>query len=247
VKKIKYLVLLLFAVILLNSCGATYKKENLTQDLEKLVKKEAGQESKAYIIGRTLYLDMQVKGLTPLAEREAFAKALRKLKIAGQDISRVVLSSDSDIKFMVVNACDPAHTALIRLVQNIDDIKNYFYMRISKSDYESRSLLEIFGYSIADIINDKHDISQDEFVGRLIVSKLNDLQIGRVFEYAAVRNKTLFLVLLEKINVKNISLIEDFLKVQLKDYSKKYNNPFNLIEILNLNGIRIASVSLDTK
>ncbi|MDR1943117.1 MAG: hypothetical protein LBQ04_03290 [Endomicrobium sp.] len=247
-KKIKYLVLLLFAVILLNSCRVTYKKENLTQDLEKLVKKEAGQEAKAYIVGRTLYLDIQIKGLNPLvAEREAFAKALRKMKIADEDISRVVLSSDSDIKFMVVNAYDPAYTVLIKLVQNIDDIKNHFYMRISKSDYESRTLVEIFGYSIADIIRDKHDISQDEFVGRLIVSKLNALQIGSVFQYVAVRNKTLFLVLLEKLNVKNISLIEDFLKEQLKDYSKKYNNPFNLIELLNVNGIRITSVSLDGK
>jgi hypothetical protein len=243
----KNLVLLLFAVILLNSCGVTYKKENLTQDLEKLVEKEAGQESKAYIIDRTLYLDMQVKGLTPLAEREAFAKALRKVKIAGEDILRVVLSSDSDVKFMVVNAYDPAYTILIRLVQNIDDTKSYFYMRISKSDYESRVLVEKFGYSIADTIRDKHDISQDEFVGRLIVSKLNALQIVGNVQYLAVRNKILFLVLLEKLNVKNISLIENFLKGQLKDYSKKYNNPFNVIEVLNLNGTRVMSVSLDSK
>ena len=142
-------------------------------------------------------------------------------------------------------------------------------MRISKSDYESRILVEKFVYSIADIIRDKHDISQDEFIGRLIVSKLNALQIGGVFQYADsfrgpqgqlnalqiggvfqyvdVRSKTLFLVLLEKLNVKNISLIEDFLKEQLKDYSKKYNDTFNLIELLNVNGIRITSVSLDAK
>jgi hypothetical protein len=244
----KKLVLLLFAVILLNSCGVTYKKENLTQDLEKLVKREAGQESKAYIVGKTLYLDIQVNGLNPLvAEREAFAKAFNKLKIAGGDIARVVLSSDSDIKFMVVNASDPTYTILIRLVQNIDDTKNHFYMRISKSDYESRVLMEIFEYSIADIIRDKHDISQDEFIGRLIVSKLNALQIVGNVQYVAVRNKILFLILLENVNVKNISLIENFLKEQLKDYSKKYNNLFNVIEVLNLNGTMILSVSLDPK
>jgi hypothetical protein len=245
----KYLVLLLFAVILLNSCGVTYKKENLTQDLEKLVEKEAGQEAKAYtyIVGRTLYLDMQVKGLNPLAETEAFAKALHKVNIAGEDISRVVLSSDSDIKFMVVNACDPAYTVLIRVVQNIDDIKKHFCMHISESDYESRVIVEIFGYSISDIVSDKHDISQDEFVGRLIVSKLNALKIVGNVQYTAIRNKILFLVLLEKLNVKNISWIGDFLKGQLKDYSKKYNNPFNVIEVLNLNGTRVMSVSLDAK
>jgi hypothetical protein len=49
-----------FGTILLNFCGVTYKKKKILQDLEKLVKKEAKQESKAYTIGRTLYLDMQV-------------------------------------------------------------------------------------------------------------------------------------------------------------------------------------------
>jgi hypothetical protein len=248
VKKIKYLSLLLFAVVLLNSCGVTYKKENITHDLEKLVEKEAGQESKAYVVGRTLYLDIQVEGLTSPADHEEFAKALRKVQIAGSDISRVVLSSDSDIKFMVVTAYDPMHVVLFRLVQNVDDIKSYFYMRISKSDYESRSLVEIFGHSIAKIINDKHDISQEEFVGRLIASKLNTSQILRgSVRYADVRNKTLFLVLLEKLNEKNMSLVEDFLKEQLKDYSKKYNNSINLVEVLNLRGLKVISVSLDIK
>jgi hypothetical protein len=240
----KNLVLLLFVFILLNSCGVTYKKENITQDLEKLVKKETGQEAKAYIVGRTLYLDIQVKGLNSLiAERKVFAEASHKVKIAVEDISRVVLSSNSDIKFMVVNAFDPAYTIIIRLVQNIDDIKDQFYMRISRSDYESRTLVEIFEYSIADIIRYKHDISQDEFVGRLIVSNLNALQIAGNVQYVAVRNKILFLVLLGKLNIKNISLIEDFLKGQLKDYSKKYNDTFDVIEVLNLNGTKVLSVS----
>ncbi|MDR3306558.1 MAG: hypothetical protein LBS61_02660 [Endomicrobium sp.] len=247
-KKIKYLALFLFTVVMLNSCGVTYKKETLTQDLEKLVEKEAGQKSKAYVVGKTLYLDMQVEGLASPAAREAFSKALRKVQTAGVDISRVVLSGDSDIKFMVVTAYDPAHTVLFRLAQNADDIKKYFYMRISRSDYESRSLVEIFGHSIAKIINDKRDISQEEFVGRLIASKLNALQAsGWSFLYGDVRNKILFLVLLEQYNKKNAPLIENFLREQLKNYSKKYNNPFDSVEVLNLNGTKAMSVTLNVE
>lgn len=234
--------------ILLNSCGVTYKKENLTQDLEKLVEKEAGQKSKACIADKTLYLDMQVDGLNSPAKREVFDKALRKVRIAGLDISRVVLSSDSDIKFMVVTAYDPTYNFFLRLVQNVDDIKKHFYMRISKSDYESRILLEIFGNSVISIIRDKHDISQEEFVGRLIASKLNALAVsGGAFRYAAVKERILFLVLLQQYDIKNTSLIENFLKEQFKDYSKKYNNPFDLLEVINLNGTTAISVSLNVE
>ncbi|MDR2437732.1 MAG: hypothetical protein LBD17_06725 [Endomicrobium sp.] len=246
--KKRYLILILFLGVLLNSCGVTYKKGNLTQDLEKLVEKEAKQKSKAYIVGKTLYLDMQVDGLGSPADREVFDKALRKIKIAELDVSRVVLSSDSDIKFMVVTAYDPAYSFLLRLVQNIDDIKKYFYMRISKADYESRSLVEIFGGSIHKGIKDKHDISQEEFVGRLIASKLNTLTVsGRAFRYAAVKGRILFLVLLQQYDIKNAPIIENFLKEQFKDYSKKYSNPFDLLEVINLNGITAMSVSLNVE
>jgi hypothetical protein len=247
VKK-KYLVLLLVVGILLNSCGVTYKKESLTQDLEKLVEKEAGQKSKACIVGKTLYLDMQVDGLNSPSDREVFDKALHKVRVSGLDISRVVLSSDSDIKFMVVTAYDSKYTFLLRLVQNVDDIKKYFYMRISKADYESRSLVEIFGYSVIKIVADKHDISQEEFVGRLITSKVNALSVsGRVFQYAAVKGRILFLVLLQQCDINKALLIESFLKEQFKDYSKKYSNPFDLLEVVNLNGTTAISVSLNVK
>lgn len=246
--KKKKLILLLFLSVLLNSCRVTYKKENLTQDLEKLVEKEAKQKSKAYIVGKTLYLDMQVDGLSSPADREVFDKALHTVRISGLDISRVVLSSDSDIKFMVVTAYDPAHSFLLRLVENIEDIKKYFYIRISKADYESRSLVEIFGQSIINIIRDKHDISHEEFVGRLIASKLNTLTVsGGAFRYAAVKGKILFLVLLQQYDIKTAPLIENFLKEQFKDYSKKYNNPFDLLELINLNGTVAMSVSLNVE
>jgi hypothetical protein len=246
VKKIKYSVLLLLISFILSSCEVTYKKETLTQDLEKLVEKEAREKSKAYIVGKTLYLDIKVDGLSLPGDREVFYKALRKVQIAGGDISRVVLSSNSDIKFMVVTAYDPAYTILFRVVQNIDDIKSYFYMRISRSDYESRSLIEMFGSSIHKIIRDKHDVSKEEFVGRIIATRLNAFQgAGVSVRYLDVRNKVLFLGVLETLGEKNVPLIEDFLKKQLSDYSKKYNTPFNSIEILDFKGRVGISVSLN--
>jgi hypothetical protein len=246
VKKIKYLALLLLISFILSSCEVTYKKETLTQDLEKLLEKEAGQKSKAYIVGKTLYLDIKVDGLNSPGAGEVFSKALRKVQIACGDISRVVLSSNSDINFMVVTAYDPTYTILFRVVQNIDDIKSYFYMRISRSDYESRSLVEMFGSSIHKIIRDKHDISKEEFVGRIIATRLNALEgTGVSVKSLEVRNKVLFLGVLENGGEKNVPLIEEFLKKQLIDYSKKYNNPFNSIELLNFKGRVGISISLN--
>jgi hypothetical protein len=246
VKKIKYLLLLLLISFILSSCGVTYKKETLTHDLEKLLEKEAGQKSKAYIVGKTLYLDIKVEGLSSPDNHEVFSKALHKIEIAGDGISRVVLSSNSDIKFMVVTAYDPTYTILFRLVQDIDDQKSYIYKRISRSDYLSRSLVEIFGGSIYEIIRDKHDISKEEFVGRIIATELNALKgAGVSVSYLDVKNEVLFLDLLEPLGEKNDPLIEGFLKKQLSDYSKKYNNPFNSIEILDFKGRVRISVSLN--
>jgi hypothetical protein len=119
-------------------------------------------------------------------------------------------------------------------------------MRISRSDYKSRSLVEMFGGLIHKIIKDKHDISKEEFVGRIIAAKLNTLQgAGANVMYLDIKNKVLFLGFLENSSEKNVPLIEDFLKKQLSDYSKKYNSPFNSIEIFDFKERVGISVSLN--
>jgi hypothetical protein len=67
-------------------------------------------------------------------------------------------------------------------------------MRISRSDFDSRELLEIERH----MIEDRHDIADQEHVGRLIASQINMLSVADVIlvqmphlQYVAVENETL--------------------------------------------------------
>ncbi|MCL2334605.1 MAG: hypothetical protein FWC57_00915, partial [Endomicrobia bacterium] len=129
----------------LSGCGgASYPKEELTKDLEQMVKKEAGEDSKATMVGKTLYLDMELPGLTSQDQAKASA-AIKKMNTAVIAITRAALSTDAGIKYMVVSTYDEGKNVVFRMVQDIDDIKGIYYMRISRGDYESRTLLEIEG------------------------------------------------------------------------------------------------------
>ncbi len=166
--------LLLFVISLfVCSCAPTYPKENLIKDVKKLVLKETGRNCEIYKFGSTVFLDMEMDDLTS-TKSEVVNKAIKALQNAVFAITRVSLSSDADIKIMVISAFDPNHQVLLRMFQNIDDVKSYFFQRISRGDYEQRQLIEFEGPDTAkETIADKHHISQEEYVARLIVSQIN--------------------------------------------------------------------------
>jgi hypothetical protein len=255
VKTLKYIILLFIIVFSFNACvGVTYPKNELAQSLEKLVKKDCDQDSKAYIVGKTLYLDMELDELM-YEDDEIISRAIQKMQSAGLAIKRVVLSSDSDIKYMVVTAYNSYKRTAFRIVQNIDDVKDYFHMRISRSDFETRTLLETEELSTAlDIIKDKHDITNFEYVGRLIASQLNiflasdpglrDLISRLSLRYADVESETLILTIfnVNVIDSKNVSLIKNILQEQVRNYSEKYNISFKRIKVVTSNGEMVLSM-----
>jgi hypothetical protein len=254
VKTLKYITFLSVIVFLLNACGVTYPKNELAQSLEKLVKKDCNQDSKAHIVGKTLYLDMELDELMYESD-EAVSQAIHKMRLAVFAAERVVLSSDSDIKYMVVTAYDFHKKMAFRIVQNIDDIKSYFYMRISRSDFEARTLQETEGLLTAlDIIKDKHDITDLEYVGRLIASQLNmfsesdpeleDLISRIALRYVDVENETLILTIfnVNVIDSKNISLIKNILQEKVQNYSEKYNISFKGIKVVTSGGEMVLSI-----
>lgn len=179
----KNFVLSLAVAILFCSCGPTYPKETLTEDIEKVVKKESGCDAKVYIIKDTVYLDMPMDTVVS-SKNEVFTEAINALQSGVFAITRIALSSDAVIKVIVITAFDPQYSVSLRMIQNIEDVKSYFYQRISKDDYEQRQLIEIEAPDTAkESIIDKHYISQEEFVGRLIVSQLN--MLGRTNPFLA--------------------------------------------------------------
>ncbi|MCA6070081.1 MAG: hypothetical protein LE180_03080 [Endomicrobium sp.] len=255
-KPLKNIMCLLITILLLNSCGVTYPKEDLISGLEKLVKKECNQDSKASIVGKTLYLDMQLDGLTS-KDRETVLQAMHKVFVAAFATVRVILSSDSDIKYMVTTTYDPSKNTVFRIVRSIDDVKSSYYGRISHSDFESRNLLEIVGPSVAaTTIDDRHDITEGEYVGRLLVSQMNMMSrtnpmFGALIsmlqlQYVGIDSRTLILLVAEAavINARVVPTIKNILHDELQTYSKKYNDPFDEIKVITFKGETVMRVSL---
>ncbi|OEG69316.1 hypothetical protein ATZ36_10190 [Candidatus Endomicrobiellum trichonymphae] len=102
-KMLKCIIFLLVIVFFFDACSVTYPKNDIEQSLEKLVKKECNQDSKSYLVGRTLYLDMKLDEIIS-ADDKTVSQAIRKIVLAVFAAGRVVLSSDSDIKYIVVTA-----------------------------------------------------------------------------------------------------------------------------------------------
>ncbi|GHT44795.1 hypothetical protein AGMMS49936_00850 [Endomicrobiia bacterium] len=250
-KMSKSVACLLVAILLLNACDVSYPKETLAQSLEKLIQKECGQDSKAYIVGKTLYLDIELDDLISeeLAEH--------KVDTAVSSAIRVVLSSDSGIQYTVTTVYHHGKNAALRIVLSIDDVKSYYYGRISRSDYyKSRNLLEISGPEFSEeMISDKHDITVGEYVGRLIVSQINMTPrtnppfraLGPVLWllYLGIENGNLILLVSDDANIGVIAVLKDILKEKLEGYSKKYDMFFDKITVVEFSGKNILSVSLD--
>ena len=179
----KYFICSLIICFSFCSCGPSFPKETLVQDIEKLVEKESGVLPKVEIIKDTLYLDLEMEDIVSL-QSEVVSKAISSLQSAVFTITRIALSSDADIKIIVVTAYDPNFQVALRMFQNIDDVKSYFYQRISRGDYEQRQLIEMENPETAKAtVTDKHYIIIEEFVARLAVSQLN--MIGKTNPFIA--------------------------------------------------------------
>lgn len=228
----KNFVLSILFAILFCSCGPSYPKETLTQDIEKVVKKESGCDTKVYIVKDTVYLDMPMDTIVS-SKNEVFSEAINALQSGVFAVTRIALSSDADIKIIVITAFDPQYNVSLRMLQNIEDVKSYFYQRISRDDYEHRQLIEIEGPDTAkESILDKHYISQEEFVGRLIVSQLNMLARTNPFlatvinslnlKYDHIDNDSIIITARGTYSLVSDTLIRKLITEELNKDIKKY-------------------------
>jgi hypothetical protein len=241
------------ALILLSSCGPTYPKETLVSDIEKLVKKESGCDARVSFIKDTVYLDMPMNTVVS-SKNEVFSEAITALQNGVFAVTRIALSSDADIKIIVITAFNPEYTVSLRMIQNIEDVKSYFYQRISKDDYEQRQLIEIEGPDTAkqSILN-RHYVSQEEFVGRLIVSQLNMLGRTNPFlatvinslnlKYDSVNSGTIIIIAKGLTNLMSETLIRKLISEELNKNIKKYKLfSIKYVRILSKEGTVVMEV-----
>jgi len=170
----RFLICSLLSIFVLSSCNVSFPKETLEQDAVNLIKKETQTDTKAYRHGSTLYLDVCFEDFVT-NDKQKITEIYDKLQKIVSNIVRVPLSSDAQIDYVVVSAYDPQYQTLLRLFENIDDIKLYSHQLISREDYSERQLMEFEGpQRVKEVLDNKYDISKEEYVARLIVSQMNN-------------------------------------------------------------------------
>ncbi len=186
-----FLPAVLCASLLLPSCSPTYPKEHLPGAIEQLIKKEHNINGRTRLVGNTLYLTIELPELA--AQQTEIPKvAVEKLQAAVLSLVRASLSSDANIKFLVVSASVSDWKLTIRIVQMIDDIKGFLYQRISKGDYEERMILDIVTEDDdMQLFAAEEDLTTEKFIAMLIISQVNKLTRMNPFVGAVLKNAQL--------------------------------------------------------
>jgi hypothetical protein len=233
-KFLKIASLLIVLSFILTACwGISYHKETLVEEVEALIKKEIGIDTKAFIAENTIYLDIEIEHSPQ--KQEEIDKAYQSINEAFAIMTRAVLSSDSTIKYLIATAYSKDKEMMLRIGQSIDDFKAYYYSRISRDDVSARSIVEIEGPPFASLaIEDRHSISPEEFAGRLIVSAIMaDIRSNPFFaasisnahlRFLSVENNTLYLsVNIDIVSQARLSL-QSSLQKEGKNFLSKYEN-----------------------
>ncbi len=138
-------------------CGPTYPKEGLKESIVKVCKKEYKLDVKVEVIGKTVAIYCALQDLWDLT----FAmtkKASEELNDVILSVSRVTLSTDSDVEFYVVIAHDVRLPEIqIIIVKRVEDVKRFMLNDISRGEFSKRMLID---KRINPQAKKEHDIKQ---------------------------------------------------------------------------------------
>lgn len=159
-------------LLCLSACGKpTYRSDKLAESVRDICRKEYKFDVSAHLAGRTLYAVIEPQALVG-ADLGLDRKTVERLYDTLLTVTRVALSTDAPIDYLVVRAKDANTGATLTLLRYVPDIKYYFYMRISRSDFEKRGILEIDAADAKEDPDAFHDITRTEFMARLAASSL---------------------------------------------------------------------------
>jgi hypothetical protein len=170
----------------LAACGPSYPKGNIENSVQELFAKELKAPIITRLVGRTLYVAFSIDGLMK-PNLELSETVVEKLEAAMISISRIALSTDAGVDYTVIQARDQSLGVEIRIVRKMQDLKDLFYMRISKPDFDDRMVLEINrpdeevrkssssndGVWLESLSNFWYDISMEEFMVLQTASRIN--------------------------------------------------------------------------
>ncbi|MFH1305801.1 MAG: hypothetical protein ABIH74_05330, partial [Candidatus Omnitrophota bacterium] len=130
-------------LLALSSCVPSYPREKLPEAVKSICKIEYDMDVETIVEGSTMGIYYPMKGLLDLGlgiSEEAWDKISNLLLIA----SRVVLSTDADIRFYCVIAQDPRLPELqMVIIKYVDDIKRGMVRNISRGESFKRTLFSL--------------------------------------------------------------------------------------------------------
>ena len=135
---------LLTSVLFVTGCGeVTYPKETLKDSMIELCAKEYGLDVDAKIIGSTLAIYAPLTNLFGMTFSLSEG-AEDKIQNVLLGASRIMLSTDADIKFYCIIAQDVMIPEIqLVIIKYVDDIKRVFYQDISRGEYFKRTIIDI--------------------------------------------------------------------------------------------------------
>ncbi len=229
------------------SQSPTYPRKDLSQSVRELCRKEFDFEADARLVGRTFYVSCLLDGLVG-KDLGLQQDTLRKLEGAMLSSTRVALSTDAQINFIAVKARDSRLGVTVTLLRYLPDIKSLIYMRISRTDFEDRLVLETENSLEPEPPEAWRDIPMTEFLSRLIASRLQRqfsanplvgafLQVRRVS--GTFREGTLTLLLDKFENDPDTRiLIEEILRTAVEDTASDVIRKYNAAGIVKRIAVR---------
>ena len=129
--------------LLLQACAPTYPREGLEEAVKTVCKSEYNMDVDVTVVGSTIGIYHPMVGLLDAGmgiSKEAWDKISSLILIA----SRVVLSTDADIKFYCVITQDERLPELqVVISKYVDDVKKGMYRNISRNESFKRTLFTI--------------------------------------------------------------------------------------------------------
>jgi hypothetical protein len=129
-------------------------------------------------------------------------------------------------------------------------------MRISRGDYESRSLLEIEGPELTPaLLEDRHDLTDSEYVGRIIASQINMAARSNPFlgalismmqlRYSGVKDNVLYMSSSGTMDDRVKEFAQNLIVEETKKYSQKYKLEFASVKIVDKSGAVLFDIDIE--
>ncbi len=136
-------IILTCAAFILSSCTPTYPKEKLPEAIKNVCEIEYGMKVDVSVMDSTVGIYYPMEGLLDVGlgiSKDAWDQISNLILVA----SRVVLSTDADVKFYCVITQDVRLPELqVVIIKYVEDVKHGMYRNISRSESFKRTLFSV--------------------------------------------------------------------------------------------------------